>query len=85
MAVGSKWHRFAEAGGAEHWVSAQNEDFKYDLGLGPGRVRRGRACNQASPMVGTAVVGQDLYQYRGDGMSWGMGGGVVPGYQDPSR
>ena len=42
-------------------------------------------------------VGQDLYQYRGDregimqelgrggGMSWGMGGGVVPGYQDPYR
>jgi hypothetical protein len=40
-------------------------------------------------------LGQDLYQYRGDregimqelgrggGMSWGMGGGVVPAYRDP--
>ena len=39
--------------------------------------------------------GQDLYQYRGDregimqefgrggGMSFGMGGGVIPGYEDP--
>jgi hypothetical protein len=39
-------------------------------------------------------LGMDLYQYRGDregimqelgrggGMSWGMGGGVVPGYLD---